>query len=200
MRVRKREKLLKKRSEAEIDDASILVYQDEVHFQIQATITSGWYKKGSSPSVKSFAGRYKVSYSGFVIPKTGELFVTKPGTFTYETTIAAIREFLKAKPAPEGKYYVIVMDNAPWHKKAIRLIAEERRPEYSDIFNQVKFLKLPPYSPDLNPIEQVWRITRKENTHNKFFPSMEVLSETVNKAFKAWEQPNAQLMSLCSYK
>lgn len=79
---------------------------------MQATITRGWYKKGSSPSVKSFASRYKASYSGFVIPKTGELFVTKPDTFTYETTIVAIREFLKAKPALEGKYHVIVMDNA----------------------------------------------------------------------------------------
>lgn len=150
--------------------------------------------------VKSYAARNKASYSGFVIPETGELFITKPDTFTYETTIAAIRAFLGAKPAPEGKHYVLVMDNAPWHKKAIRLIAEERRPEYSDIFNQVEFLNLPPYSPDLNPIEQVWRITRKENTHNKFFSSMEVLSETVNKAFKAWEKPNAQLMSLCGCK
>jgi transposase len=200
MRTRKREKLLKKRIEAETDDTTILVYQDEVHFQMQATITRGWFKKGSAPKVKSFAARYKASYSGFVIPETGELFIAKPDTFTYETTIAAIREFLVAKPAPEGKHYVIVMDNAPWHKKAIRLISEERRPEYSDIFNQVEFLKLPPYSPDLNPIEQVWRITRKENTHNKFFSSMGALSETVNKAFSEWEKPNTQLRSLCGGK
>lgn len=150
--------------------------------------------------MKSFAARYKTSYSGFIIPETGELFVTKPAVFTYKTTIEAIREFLAARPAPEGKHYVLVMDNAPWHKKAVRLIDEERRPEYSDIFNNVRFLMLPPYSPDLNPIEQVWRITRKENTHNKFFPSLAVLTETVNKAFSAWAKPNTQLKSLCSFK
>ena len=36
---------LKKRAEIEEDEPLILVYQDEVHFQIQTTVTSGWYKK-----------------------------------------------------------------------------------------------------------------------------------------------------------
>ena len=92
------------------------------------------------------------------------------------------------------------MDNAPWHKKAIRLIDIEKQTEYSDISDKVTFLKLPPYSPDLNPIEQVWRITRKENTHNTFFPSLKELTETVDKAFKAWSKPNEQLRTLCSFK
>ena len=48
------------------------------------------------------------------------------------------------------------MDNAPWHKKTFRLIETEKRPEYADIRENVTFVKLPPYSPDLNPIEQVW--------------------------------------------
>lgn len=177
-----------------------MVYQDEVHFQIQTTITCGWYKKGSAPTVKSFPGRFKVSYSGFVIPETGELFVAKPEKFNYETTIESIREFLKAKPAPAGKHYVIVMDNAPWHKKTLRLIDTEKKPEYSDITAAVSFLMLPPYSPDLNPIEQVWRITRRENTHNTFFASLTNLTETVDNAFKAWAVPNGQLRSLCSFR
>ncbi|MBO4374318.1 MAG: transposase [Lachnospiraceae bacterium] len=53
------------------------------------------------------------------------------------------------------------MDNAPWHKKTKRLVQEEQLEEYSDILEDIEFIKLPPYSPDLNPIEQVWRITRK---------------------------------------
>ena len=177
-----------------------MVYQDEVHFQIQTTITCGWFKKGSAPTVKSFPGRFKVSYSGFVIPETGELFVARPETFNYETTLESIRAFLSAKPAPEGKHYVIVMDNAPWHKKTLRLVDTEKQPEYADISDKVSFLMLPPYSPDLNPIEQVWRITRRENTHNTFFASISDLANTVDIAFDAWAVPNAQLKSLCSFK
>lgn len=92
------------------------------------------------------------------------------------------------------------MDNAPWHKKAIRLIQEEHQPEYADIEQQVIFVKLPPYSPDLNPIEQVWRITRRENTHNVFFPSLLSLEQAVDNAFHQWQSPNDQLKHLCDFK
>ena len=178
----------------------IIVYQDEVHFQIQTTVTSGWYKKGSTPTVKSFPGRFKTSYSGFVIPESGELFTAKPETFNYTTTIDSIRSFLAAHPVPEGKRYALVMDNAPWHKKTMRLIEKDQLPEYEDIRKCLTFVKLPPYSPDLNPIEQVWRITRRENTHNVFFPSLAKLESTVDTAFEAWAVPNEQLRSLCTFK
>jgi transposase len=199
MKIPKKEKSLKKIQEIKVNDSRVLVYQDEVHFQIQTTVTAGWFKKGSKPKVKSFPGRFKVSYSGFIIPQSGELFVSKPSTFNYETTIAAIREFHVAHPIAEGKKYAIVMDNAPWHKKAMRFIATEKLEEYSDIDEKVEFVKLPPYSPDFNPIEQVWRITRKENTHNVFFRDLKTLQDTVDNAFKVWAKPNAQLASLCSF-
>ena len=70
---------------------------------------------------------------------------------------------------------------------------------YDDIRKAVVFVKLPPYSPDLNPIEQVWRI-RRENTHNVFFPSITLLEKTVDSAFSAWSAPNDQLKSLCTFK
>lgn len=163
-------------------------------------MTAGWFKRGSKPKVKSFPGRFKISYSGFVIPESGELFTFKPETFNYETTIASIRAFLKAHPAPEGKKYALVMDNAPWHKKTIRLVETEKWPEYEDIRNSITFIKMPPYSPDLNPIEQVWRVTRRENTHNVFFASVSTLEETVDSAFELWSTPNNQLRTLCSFK
>ena len=150
--------------------------------------------------MKSFPGRFKTSYSGFVIPETGELFVSKPEKFNYATTIDSIRDFILQHPAPEGKKYAIVMDNAPWHKKTMRLVETEAQPEYADILESVTFIRLPPYSPDLNPIEQVWRITRRENTHNRFFSGVDVLEDTVDGAFAAWAEPNDQLRTLCSFK
>lgn len=92
------------------------------------------------------------------------------------------------------------MDNAPWHKKTIRLVETEKQPEYEDIRNSVTFIKMPPYSPDLNPIEQVWRVTRRENTHNVFFDAVSSLEETVDSAFDLWSMPNDQLRTLCSFK
>lgn len=148
--------------------------------------------------MKSFPGRSKISYSGFLNPETGVLFTDTPSKFNYLTSIESVRAFLKFSPAPQGKKFVIIMDNAPWHKKMFRLVVTEKLEEYADIRENVEFIMLPPYSPDLNPIEQVWRITRRENTHNTFFDSVSSLKSTVDNAFSQWIVPNSQLHSLCS--
>ena len=146
-----------------------VVFQDEVHFQAQTSITRRWAPVGSAPKVMSKPGKDNVSYSGHLIPETGELIVTKPTWFDYENVIQSLRDFIKQTPIEEGKKYCMVLDNAPWHKKAIRLIWTEECEEYQDIRDAMTYIALAPYSPDLNPIEQVWRITRREMTHNRYF-------------------------------
>ena len=74
----------------------------------------------------------------------------------------------------------MIIDNSPWHKKAFRLIQEESLDEYSDIREKMELIKLPPYSPDLNPIEQCWRITRREVTHNTYFANEQILENTLD--------------------
>ncbi len=177
----------------------IPVFQDEVHFQAQTSITRMWAPKGSEPKVMSKPGKNNIAYSGFVIPATGELYVMKPGWFNYESVIKSFRDFIKSNPVPDGKKYCIILDNAPWHKKAIRLIWKEARDEYADIREAMEYLSLPPYSPDLNPIEQVWRKTRREKTHNRYFASLSVLTETLDDYFLGFAMPNQQLKSLCGF-
>ena len=55
------------------DDDVKVVFQDEVHFQVQTSITSMWVVKGSEPKVMSKPGKQNVAYSGYLIPETGEL-------------------------------------------------------------------------------------------------------------------------------
>jgi len=57
---------------------------------------------------------------------------------------------------------------------------------------------LPPYSPELNPIERVWRITRRQITHNRYFESVEDLEIALTSHFAKWEQPNNALNVLCA--
>ena len=163
----------------------------------ESTVTRAWYPKGSCPKVKSYPGHKSVAYSGFVIPETGELFITKPDWFNYETTITCIREFLASHPVEDGKHLYIVMDNAPWHKKAKRLINEDE--QYADIKEAATIISLPPYSPDLNPIEQVWRVTRREKTHNRFWETLEKLVGVLDNWFSTFKKPNDKLATLCSF-
>lgn len=193
------ERLLKKIKDIQEIPNAKLVFQDEVHFNVQTDISSIWAVKGSTPKIKSKPDKEKVSYSGFVIPSTGELFTDKPDTFTFETTISSIRSFLSVYPPETGAKYYLVMDNASWHKKAKRLIKENTNGIYSDIKAQIVFVYLPPYSPDLNPIEQVWRITRKDAKNNKYFSDKAELEETLDSYCDVFAKPNDTLRRLCSF-
>lgn len=175
-----------------------MVYQDEVHFQVTTSVTRKWVPKGSKPQVKSAPGRKSVAYSGYVVPSTGELIVTKSSWFNYETVIQAFRDFLQSYPTQ--KRIFLVLDNAPWHKKAVRLVQSEALEEYQDIRDKLTLIFLPPYSPDLNPIEQCWRITRREVTHNSYFPDEFALGDSLDSYFAPFRKPNSKFASLCSLK
>ena len=178
----------------------MVIYQDEVHFQVTTSVTRKWVIKGSEPKVKSAPSRKSVPYSVYVIPNTGELIVTKPSRFNYETVIDSFRQLLKAYPVAGGRRIYLILDNAPWHKKAVRLIQTEALSEYQDIRDKMTLIFLPPYSPDLNPAEQVWRITRREVTHNTYFPNAQFLEDTLDAHFAVYRQPNEKLAALCTFK
>ncbi len=58
---------------------------------------------------------------------------------------------------------------------------------------------LSPYPPDLDPIEQVWRIARKKKTHNRFFGCLESLRNAVEGFFDDLSKPNEMLRCLCTF-
>ena len=93
----------------------------------------------------------------------------------------------------------MILDNAPWHKKAKRLIRDEKNKEYADIRAKVVFLDIPPYSPDLNPIEQLWRKARHEITHNRFFRTLDDLKASLAAFFGKFIDPNEEISSLCQF-
>ena len=126
--------------------------------------------------------------------------MTKPDWFKYDTVIASIREFLSLIELKANQILHLVLDNAPWHKKAIHLIEDLNNTEYADIRAKVRVIRMPPYSPDLNPIEQVWRITRREVTHNRYFKTLDLLAKKLDSYFEKLSVPNPKLMDLCLFK
>ncbi|MGH9628662.1 MAG: transposase [Bryobacteraceae bacterium] len=47
----------------------------------------------------------------------------------------------------------------------------------------------PPYSPELNPIERVWKLTRRLCLHNRYFGFLETVIEAVESQFVDWQKP-----------
>jgi transposase len=55
---------------------------------------------------------------------------------------------------------------------------------------------LPPYSPELNPIERVWKLTRRQCLHNRYFATLEEVIAAVEAQFGSWARRNDALRRL----
>jgi transposase len=86
---------------------------------------------------------------------------------------------------------VVVLDNARYHRA--RLLTEFLRSHRSCM--RLDFL--PPYSPQLAPIERVWKLLRRLATHNQYFPELKDLLEAVMRQVDLWAKPNDILKRLC---
>ena len=88
---------------------------------------------------------------------------------------------------------MVVVDNASYHHaKVIQPWLWEHR-------HCLRLDFLPPYSPDLNPVERVWKLTRRLCTHNRYFPELEDLIGAVTEQFESWQRPNDTLHRLCAF-
>ena len=84
------------------------------------------------------------------------------------------------------------MDNARWHH------ARALRPWLRRHHRVIRLEFLPPYSPDLNPVERVWKLARRLCTHNVYFDTLQKLIQNVQQRFDMWFKPNRQLRRLCA--
>ena len=91
-----------------------------------------------------------------------------------------------------GRRVLVLADNARYHHAKLHA---KWREKCSNKFAQ---LFLPPYSPELNPIERVWKLTRRLTTHNQYFEKIDQVADSVENQFKIWSQPNTTLKKLCA--
>jgi transposase len=146
-----------------------------------------WAPKGQQPRVISPSVRHKVGFFGALNLKTGQLMTQEAPTFNAQTFGDFIRYLLQST---RGQIY-LMLDNARWHRSKILKEFFEANQQ------RLVFIFLPAYSPELNPIERVWRITRRKVTHNRYFPSIEDLRLALVSQFTIWSLPNASFKVLC---
>ena len=161
---------------------------DEVHFQRHSSLIRMWAPKGEQPQVISASTREKVGFFGAINLKTGRLLTKEASTFNGDT----FHDFLCYLFAhTQGKIFLI-LDNASWHK------ARKLKEFFIQNEHRLELIFLPPYSPELNPIERVWRITRRKVTHNRYFKLVKELKSSLISCFADWERPNDTLKTLCA--
>ena len=94
-------------------------------------------------------------------------------------------------PFSRGMRMLLIVDNARYHH-AILLAPRLRKYR-----NVLVLLFLPPYSPQLAPIERVWKLARRLATHNRNFATLDELLTVIQACFDRWRTPNSVLRRLC---
>jgi len=133
--------------------------------------------------------RKAVSLFGAVNMRTGQLITQFDKKFDAITFSHFLEKLLKYRS--RGRRMVVILDNARYHHaNLLKPFLKKHRKRFMLAF-------LPPYSPDLNPIERVWKLTRRLCTHNEYFPDLQDLQAAVSNQVALWEVSNETLRKLC---
>ena len=166
---------------------------DEVHFQQQGSRCRMWVPPESrDPVVYHHPTRKSVGYFAAVRLRDGQfLFQRETGRFNGESFWHFLKVFRQASVA-EGRRIVAISDNAQYHRSKLHLSwRNQQAPGFTLDF-------LPPYSPELNPSERVWKLTRRLCLHNRYFPQLDEVALAVETEFANWTKPNNTLRRLCA--
>jgi hypothetical protein len=131
-------------------------FQDEARVGQQGTLTRIWAKRGTRPPAPRDQRRSWAYILGAVCPARGAtsaLVLPRLDASTVSLHLADI-----AREVASGAHAVLVLDGAGFHIAASLQIPEN-----------ITLLKLPPYSPELNPIENVWEYLRGNILSNTVF-------------------------------
>ncbi len=113
-----------------------------------------------------------MGYFGAVRLEDGRFFQRRESDRFNAASFWEFMKELRGKRRP-GRRLVAIADNAKYHHGALH---RDWRDQHADTF-ALEFL--PPYSPDLNPIERIWKLTRRLCLHNRYFPTLEGVVEAV---------------------
>lgn len=145
---------------------------DETRIMLEAITKRAWLKKGEKTIIKVQRSNEYQSYIGLLNQKNGKCHLYELDWQNQEEIIKALKKFLRNYP---NKRICIIWDNARFHKG--KLIRENLKKGNS--LERLHLINLPPYAPDENPTEHIWK-EAKQKISNIQFESF----DKTKKAFK----------------
>lgn len=147
---------------------------DESSIVWETLCRKAWLKKGEKTIIKADRIKQRQHYFGALNLQTGKHTLVPLSWQNTETMIVALRTLTQCYPK---KKLCIVWDNAKWHRSnELRDLLGKGKE-----FSHIQFIWLPPYSPDKNPQEHVWKVG-KDAIANRVYSSFSELSATFERA------------------
>ena len=150
-----------------------ILFIDAAHPTMATKVVCGWIKKGVDKPIAQTASRTRVNIVGAIELATMNVISCRPDYVNAETTVAFFDQVKTAYPnAPKIH---IILDQSGYHRsQLVRDAALEKH---------IELHYLPPYSPNLNSIERLWKVMNEEERDNVFFPSAKMFRDAINKFF-----------------
>ncbi len=170
----------------QIDNKKIEVWwQDESRVGQQGCLSRVWAAKGTRPRVvrqRQFLSTYIFGACCPDKDKGCALILPECTTGMMQLHLNEI-----SKNVEESFHAIVLMDRAGWHTT-----------EALNIPDNMTLFPLPPYSPELNPMEQVWQKLKHKDLSNRVFGSYEEILDCCAKSWNSFCDEDGNIESLCS--
>ena len=163
-----------KRLRERASEKETILFMDGVHPTHNVQPAYGWIRKGKRKDIPSNSGRSRINLSGAINIESHEMIVQTDKTLNTESTIAFLKKIGGAYRDKEIIH--IFCDNARYYKNTIVR-------EYLE-GSKIELHFLPPYSPNLNPIERVWKWMKERVIYNTYYREFEDFKAAVLGFFK----------------
>jgi len=154
----------------------LLLFGDEASFAQWGSLGYTWAPIGQQPVVQTTGKRKAYKVFGLIEFFSGRLFYQGiDGKFNATTYRTFLQQVLDQTAATQRPLF-LVQDGAKYHHAAAL------QPFWHAHRGRLFTVRLPSYSPDYNPIEFLWRATKRQATHNRYFPVFDALVGSVEEA------------------
>jgi len=151
----------------------LILFEDEASFAQWGSLSYTWARRAQQPEVPTSGKRKGYKVFGAIEYFSGRLFFQGlEGRFNSESYQA----FLQMILAQTTEHLFLIHDGARYHT------SQATRQFLAAHSDRITVEPLPSYSPDYNPIEYLWRKTKKRATHNQYFKEFAALMVSVDKA------------------
>ena len=162
-----------------------MFFMDGAHPQHNTYIAKGWIKKGEEKEIKTNTRYHRININGAVDIDNLETIVSYAKRLDEESTLDFLEKLRRKRP--KG-YIYLVLDNAGYYDSY-------RVKEYAKSM-AIELLFLPPYSPNLNIIERLWKYFNKIVLYNKYFETFEAFTKACKKFFQNMKPHKVALRTL----
>ena len=160
-------------------------FQDEARFGQKGTITRVWARRGSRPRAVRQTGFTSLYVLAAVCAATGAMSALIMPALNTEVVNLFLEQFSRELPA--GVHAVLIWDGAGFHT-GLDLVVP----------SNVSLIQLPPYSPELNPVENLWHDVRAHHWSNRPYRDYDELQEEAVRSLCAVREDTETIKTVCN--